>query len=364
MNSSKATNDVAAPAADNQASVSTKSSFQPYVPVTAGSDALKRKRPEEEDPKLKEYLEVMQPARKSKSSHETNGNPTMMGAVPTADVGSDAAEQKAAEKAAKKKRREEKREERRPAEKAAAAGHQIEATTGTQEVMKTRKKKKDRVEGAGEPSNQDEKTTNQRRGEAEAGGEPKSSKKTKSKDISKGGVETLDDEHDREEPRADGNQRHIPTNDADWLRSKTSRLLDLVNEDELPKLLTPSKDLGSEVSVNGNGAQDAASSVSSEEGALYRSPDHVNDQDQEGANRRISDFNGRLFVRNLPYDATEADLQRAFSKYGNLEEVGNFLLPCSRFHDDHPDRDNLCNAYDVNQEQYFSRCFLYLSLLL
>ena len=27
-------------------------------------------------------------------------------------------------------------------------------------------------------------------------------------------------------------------------------------------------------------------------------------------------------------------------------------------HDEHPDRDNLCNANDVNWKKYFSRCFL------
>ena len=32
--------------------------------------------------------------------------------------------------------------------------------------------------------------------------------------------------------------------------------------------------------------------------------------------------NGRLFVRNLPYTATEDDLRKHFEPYGALEEVG------------------------------------------
>ena len=32
---------------------------------------------------------------------------------------------------------------------------------------------------------------------------------------------------------------------------------------------------------------------------------------------------GRLFIRNLPYIATEEDLQKLFNKYGPLAEVIN-----------------------------------------
>ena len=37
---------------------------------------------------------------------------------------------------------------------------------------------------------------------------------------------------------------------------------------------------------------------------------------------------GRLFVRNLPYAATEADLAEAFGEHGELEEVHLVLDRC------------------------------------
>ena len=39
--------------------------------------------------------------------------------------------------------------------------------------------------------------------------------------------------------------------------------------------------------------------------------------------------NGRLFLRNLPFDSTQEELQERFSKYGPISEVGHsgFIFP-------------------------------------
>lgn len=49
-------------------------------------------------------------------------------------------------------------------------------------------------------------------------------------------------------------------------------------------------------------------------------PRNNNEQDQDAAIAQIEDT-GRLFVRNLTYTCTEADLKDLFSQYGPLSEV-------------------------------------------
>ena len=51
-------------------------------------------------------------------------------------------------------------------------------------------------------------------------------------------------------------------------------------------------------------------------------------EDDTAAVARIEDT-GRLFVRNLSFGATEADLLEAFGKYGELLEVHMVLDKCA-----------------------------------
>lgn len=135
--------------------------------------------------------------------------------------------------------------------------------------------------------------------------------------------------------------------DADWLRSKTSRLLGLLDEDEQAefdsvshqKAETPSQPLAK--------SQPDAPRVDDIK-ADVEQPADTPEVDTNIDNIRIS---SRLFVRNLPYDAKESDLEPIFSKYGKVEEVSTIYLfsfctepdtslsieGCS--HDDLPDRD-------------------------
>jgi multiple RNA-binding domain-containing protein 1 len=115
--------------------------------------------------------------------------------------------------------------------------------------------------------------------------------------------------HTQEEPE--------PVSDADWLRSKTSRLLGLLDEDEQaefdstaqqkpdpsPQPATVSK---ADVQHPYDGNTVVESSTEEEE------------VDINIENIRLS---SRLFVRNLPYDASESDLEPVFSKFGKVEEV-------------------------------------------
>jgi multiple RNA-binding domain-containing protein 1 len=110
--------------------------------------------------------------------------------------------------------------------------------------------------------------------------------------------------------------------DADWLRSKTSRLLGLLDEKEE----ADQADMG-----DGN-----RNTSTKDESRDYQPEEILPDQhsmpDEVAMNTGNVDANsdlirttGRLFVRNLVYGASEADLEPLFSKFGKIEEVGKIL---------------------------------------
>lgn len=121
-----------------------------------------------------------------------------------------------------------------------------------------------------------------------------------------------------------------PVSDADWLRSKTSRLLGLLDEDEQAefeqhKVQEPVEEpvespthhheesrnavienIGTEVPAN-------------DDNAAKTTPEHDQNVDLIRAS-------ARLFLRNLAYDIREEDLQPLFAPFGKIEEVSAFLL--------------------------------------
>ncbi|KAL8735038.1 MAG: hypothetical protein Q9181_002976 [Wetmoreana brouardii] len=124
-----------------------------------------------------------------------------------------------------------------------------------------------------------------------------------------------------------GHEFHTATDD-EWLRSRTSRLLGLIDEDdessarketldadktpkdEVPRTLEDGSSSASSkgsVQLNGEDTQQARSD------ALP-----VSDQIQDSA-----EATGRLFVRNLPYTTVEDDLRQHFEQvaHGHIEEV-------------------------------------------
>lgn len=115
-----------------------------------------------------------------------------------------------------------------------------------------------------------------------------------------------------------------PVTDADWLRSRTNRILDLVEDDEpVEGDLTSAAQLGhSGVAPLANNAAAVASSVSQpvdEEKKEEEIEEAVVEQlSTESDKIRTT---GRLYLRNLHFDVTEDDLREHFAKYGVLEEV-------------------------------------------
>lgn len=112
-----------------------------------------------------------------------------------------------------------------------------------------------------------------------------------------------------------------PVSDADWLRSRTNRVLDLVEDDEEISLPAVNKE-------NGNISEVPAQTEAVEAEAMPADTTATQEDQPEDATSREEDKvrqTGRLFLRNLHYDVTEEDLRNQFAKYGPLEEVGHVL---------------------------------------
>ncbi|TVY14315.1 Multiple RNA-binding domain-containing protein 1 [Lachnellula arida] len=109
----------------------------------------------------------------------------------------------------------------------------------------------------------------------------------------------------------------IDATDEDWLRSRTNRVLDLMD----PEDITPVQSSKNNVEVV----------KATDEPIIDEKPDEPEEQfegfEDEEENPKPDLFrdaiaaNGRLFVRNLPYTATEEELRKHFEQYGTLEEV-------------------------------------------
>lgn len=135
--------------------------------------------------------------------------------------------------------------------------------------------------------------------------------------------------------------------DADWLRSRTSRLLGLVDDDDDVQLTA----LPEEASLS-----EVPELV--KEGVLSDARVQTDEELQiEGTvhgNEAIG--NRRLFVRNLTYTTNEEDLRKHFEdgRHGTIEEVSPVLygyrLCMISSCDEHPDRDSLCYAGDVTRK--------------
>jgi multiple RNA-binding domain-containing protein 1 len=132
---------------------------------------------------------------------------------------------------------------------------------------------------------------------------------------------------------ADGEE--LKASDSDWLRSRTNRVLDLVEPAGDPQVE--------------NQTQDQV--LDAEEMELEAAPET---QDETSDDLPVP--HGRLFIRNLPFEASEDDLRTLLTPYGHLEEVriAILLLPIFVMFSD---RDILCFANDSQLERDFSRYF-------
>ena len=110
-----------------------------------------------------------------------------------------------------------------------------------------------------------------------------------------------------------------PVSDADWLRSRTNRVLDLVEDDDDDD--GPSAQTA--VAANVPAPQQAAQVDEQPETSNTPAEPVVNTAPSEEDKIRQT---GRLYLRNLSYLVTEEDLRGHFSKYGPLDEVRRYWL--------------------------------------
>ena len=105
--------------------------------------------------------------------------------------------------------------------------------------------------------------------------------------------------------------------DDDWLRSRTNRLLDLVDPEEL---VVHSR---VEASANENTVTETAigEPVTNEEPSIEEEEFEGFEDEKPDPVIEAIKSNGRLFVRNLPYTASEEDLREHFETFGTLDEV-------------------------------------------
>ncbi|KAL8839376.1 MAG: hypothetical protein Q9170_001770 [Blastenia crenularia] len=112
--------------------------------------------------------------------------------------------------------------------------------------------------------------------------------------------------------------------DDDWLRSRTSRLLDLVDDDDSSKPQAEKNEMqkGRSLIV----AEQRSRSGSVDSGVQAGDNVHLTEIQAAPTSASISDTipaSNRLFVRNLPYTATEHDIRQHFEHFGlkDPEEV-------------------------------------------
>ncbi|KAI5843961.1 hypothetical protein DFP73DRAFT_551085 [Morchella snyderi] len=240
------------------------------------TDGVKRKRggeaaPAPEDPKLKEFLEAMAPASKSKTwANEDLATFGQGAAAPVMDtvavVEAGESDDEYESIPVKKREKEEKKEE---------------AT----ERMPQENKPQDDVE-------------------------------------MEGAEETKETEALETGPAA-------PVSDADWLRSKTSRLLDLTDDVDAEIARVSLNDITTTQAPPQRAP--AAQSESDEwkgidEKMIESTKAEESGEEEKGTTEEEAAFetiskSGRLFLRNLSYSVTEDDLREHFKEHGDLEEV-------------------------------------------
>ncbi|KAL4928532.1 RNA-binding ribosome biosynthesis protein MRD1 [Aspergillus undulatus] len=265
MKMSKISVDIAKPIdAEPDARKSGKNSKTP-LPSDAAESTLKRKRDGEsapQDPKTQEYLSLIQQPSKTRTWANDDQIP------PPVETDSQSKEQPADD-------------------------------DHTQEELTYAQRKKAKL-------SQDSKTDSY--ASENVGGSPNAGEEN---------VESAPDGSD-EKHEEQQDQTTEPVSDSDWLRSKTSRLLGLLDEDEQAAFTAPAP-LSNDAPM-ADSTIDTPNVENVEKPAVDSSEKAPTapEVDTNIENIRIS---ARLFVRNLSYDTKESDLQPLFSPFGKLEEV-------------------------------------------
>jgi len=117
-------------------------------------------------------------------------------------------------------------------------------------------------------------------------------------------------------------ESQLAQSDADWLRSRTNRLLGLLDEDEEEQYMSKQNDENASKSPIQKTKDDASEVVFNEAPSPGK---QQKDNSPVNADEQAIRKSKRLFLRNLPYSVTEDDLREQFEPFGGLEEVRSTL---------------------------------------
>lgn len=177
---------------------------------------------------------------------------------------------------------------------------------------------------------------------------------------------TASGDHENPESSDLDNEDVLQATDDDWLRSRTNRLLDLMDPNDLPP--EPTRNTSSTQPPESTGdhpgpeeLEETRQSAADDAAKDKTDVDKLAEDSTVESIRRTS----RLFVRNLPYGATEDDIRECFEKFGTLQEVRLSVTFCfssplqgsNGFCDEPQIGTAYTSVYDVNLGEYFSRCF-------
>jgi multiple RNA-binding domain-containing protein 1 len=109
--------------------------------------------------------------------------------------------------------------------------------------------------------------------------------------------------------------------DDDWLRSRTNRLLDLMDPADIAAGKVTSAPANTEVTAAAETNAQPSEPVNGEAPIVEAVTAAEDVQEKVDPVIEAIQSNGRLFVRNLPYSASEQDLKEHFDPYGSLDEV-------------------------------------------
>ncbi|KAM3425753.1 hypothetical protein BST61_g7684 [Cercospora zeina] len=120
----------------------------------------------------------------------------------------------------------------------------------------------------------------------------------------------------------DGGTDKPAVSDADWARSRTSRLLGLLEDEEEESLAAMPDESASEddTPLRADGQSQREKTPAEPESSIPTPPAEDDDQQVDQDVQQVRSTM-RLFVRNLPYDVKYEDLEAQFEPFDNLEQI-------------------------------------------
>lgn len=136
-------------------------------------------------------------------------------------------------------------------------------------------------------------------------------------------VDSTGDTAENQEDAPVSDEEPAPVSDNDWLRSKTSRLLGLLDEEEQAEFGSKPAEEKAASPVEPQAHTDSRPIEESEPEDTKEQEDEKTEEEapENDPNVELIRSSARLFIRNLPYDTTDSDLEPTFAPFGKIEEV-------------------------------------------